>query len=166
MSIEIEELSPPELTKNWKNEKNCQIVWFFVVIFWHPASWLLSNCQPIVWMVCLCQMWGIHTTGIVCVGRIQGKGIGVLQNEDIGHVSASNSAQQGQAPCPSWVSTLPHMGKHAAQKAITVFLYELECSVEMTIQTFASFFHAFFTFRIIYIFNPNRSLGLAWILFF
>ena len=37
-------------------------------------------------------------------------------------MSASNSAQQGQAACPSWVSTLPLLGKHAAQKAITVFL--------------------------------------------
>ena len=105
-------------------------------------------------------MRGIHTTGIVCVGRIQGKGIGVLQNEDIGHVSASNSAQQGQAACPCWVTCLPQLGKHAAQKAITVFLYELECSVEMTIQTFASFFHAFFTFRIIYILEHMLSLCL------
>lgn len=75
-------------------------------------------------------------------------------------MSASNSAQQGQAPCPCWVSTLPHMGKHAAQKAITVFLYELECSVEMTMQTFVSFFHAFFTFRIIYILEHMLSLCL------
>ena len=145
MPTDVEGFPPPELTKNWKNEKNCQIVWFFVVIFWHPASWLLSNCQPIVWMVCLCQMWGIHTTGIACAGRIQRKGIGVLQNEDIGHVSDSNYAQQGQAACPCWV---------------TVFLYELECSVEMTMQTFASFFHAFFTFRIIYILEHMLSLCL------
>nr|DAQ70417.1 MAG TPA: hypothetical protein [Caudoviricetes sp.] len=73
-------------------------------------------------------------------------------------MSDSNSAQQGQAPCPCWVSTLPQLGKHAAQKAITVFLYELECSVEMTMQTFALFFHAFFTFRIIYIFNKFLTL--------
>ena len=38
-------------------------------------------------------------------------------------------------------------------KAITVFLYELECNVVMTMQTFVLFFHAFFSFRIIYIFN-------------
>ena len=45
-------------------------------------------------------------------------------------------------------------------KAITVFLYELECSVEMTMQTIALFFHAFFTFRIIYILEHMLSLCL------
>ena len=33
-------------------KKNCQIVWFFVVIFWLTGSWLLFDCQAIVWMVC------------------------------------------------------------------------------------------------------------------
>ena len=32
----------------------------------------------------------------------------------IGQPPGINSAQQGQAPCPCWESTLPHMGKHRA----------------------------------------------------
>ena len=60
-------------------------------------------------------MRGIQTTRFVCVGRILETGIWVLQNEYIGHVSDSKSAQQGQAACPCWVTCLPHLGKRRAQ---------------------------------------------------
>ena len=63
-------------------------------------------------------------------------------------------APVGYAAGPTWASMLPIF----CIKAITVFLYELECSVEMTMQTFALFFHTFFTFRIIYIFNKFLTL--------
>ena len=66
-------------------------------------------------------MRGIQTTKIVCVGRILETGIWVLQNEYIGHVSDSKSAQKGQAACPCWATCLPHLGKRRAQ--IELILY-------------------------------------------
>ena len=60
------------------------------------------------------QMKGIKTTGIACDGRILKTGIWVLQHQLIGQMSDSKSAQQGQAACPTWESTLPHLGKHRA----------------------------------------------------
>ena len=36
--------------------------------------------------------------------------------ELIGHTSDIKSAHPGQAPCPTWVSTLPHLGTFAARK--------------------------------------------------
>ncbi len=59
-------------------------------------------------------MKGIKTTGMACDGRILKAGILVLQHQLIGHPSDSKSAQQGQARCPLWASTLPQLGKHRA----------------------------------------------------
>ena len=61
-----------------------------------------------------------------------------------------------KAACPCWASTVPIFGI----KAITVFLYDLECSVAVMaiMQTFALFFHTFSTFRIIYIFQKFLNL--------
>ena len=59
-----------------------------------------------------------------------------------------------KAAYPSWASMLPIF----CIKAITVFLYELECNVVTTMQTFALFFHTFSTFRIIYIFQKFLNL--------
>ena len=52
VSTDWQEILPPKLTKNREFLKNCQIVWFFVVIYWQSDRWLSCNCQPIVWMVC------------------------------------------------------------------------------------------------------------------
>ena len=65
-------------------------------------------------------------------------------------------APVGQAAYPCWASTVPILGI----KAITVFLYDLECSVAVmaTMQTFALFFHTFSAFQIIYIFQKFLNL--------
>ena len=61
-----------------------------------------------------------------------------------------------KAAYPCWASSVPIF----CIKAITVFLYGLECSVAVMVimQTFALFFHTFFSFRIIYIFNKFLNL--------
>lgn len=60
-----------------------------------------------------------------------------------------------KAAYPCWASSVPIF----CIKAITVFLYGLECSVAvMTMQTFALFFHTFSAFRIIYIFQKFLNL--------
>ena len=104
--------------------KNCQIVWFFVVIFWQSDSWLPGNCQPIVWMVCWwkenCQMKRIirwkefRRQELYALAKSWKQEYGCYNISLLGRRLTANLpnrgkhvAHDGQARCPTWASTLP-----------------------------------------------------------
>ena len=113
------------INEKCKNEKNCQIVWFFVVIFWQSNSWLLGNCQPIVWMVCRwkenCQMKRIirwkefRRQEMYALAESWNQGYGCYNISLLGrHLTANlpnrgkHVAHDGQARYPSWASSVPN----------------------------------------------------------
>ena len=117
-----------EVRKNKNFQKNCQIIWFFVVIFWYTDSWLSGDCQAIVWMVCwwkeLSDVRNYQMIGIVSWKKCQ---LWVCnsdyrnsmrwqnpENRSIGITTFTYWADVWHQICPTGASTLPHLRKHLA----------------------------------------------------
>ena len=151
MPTGMEDMLPPKLTKNQEFLKNCQIIWFLVVMFWWTDSWLLGDCQATVWMVCWwkenCQMREIikwkesKRQELRALAESRKQKYGCYNINILGRCLTANlpnrgkhRAHDGQARCPTWASTVPNFqnfwvenkGQHNKEMTALVLRYYIE----------------------------------------